>query len=181
MKSYGGLQTDLSKSTQGKYSVSYRWGTCNYIKLLVQVNKSVTYSLGFIIYKFWKCIFDPSGMNLFASMILSLSVSSIKNAINSERQFGQSAALAWLELFHWSMQSEWKIWLQWVWIRSPTADWFLIQGWMQIEQFILANFNTSLEYNFEMKSVFEFWIAGCFYINDAGSYSKINFNIRRLH
>ena len=83
---------------------------------------------------YWNC--DPFGMKVLASMILALSVSSMKNAISSERQFGQAAALAWLELFHWSMQFEWKMWLQWVWIRSPTAVWFLRQGWIQIEQSI---------------------------------------------
>ena len=97
------------------------------------------------------CIFDPFGINAFASMILSLSVSSMKNAINSVRQFGQSAALAWLEWFHWSIQSEWKMWLQWVWIRSPIAVEFLMQGWMQIEQSIINQ-----KYDFEFIFFLEF-------------------------
>ena len=38
------------------------------------------------------------------------------------------------EKFHFSMQFEWKMWLQWVWMTSPTAVWFSKQGWMHIEQ-----------------------------------------------
>ena len=32
------------------------------------------------------------------------------------------------------MQFEWNMWLQWVWMTSPTAVWFSKQGWIQIEQ-----------------------------------------------
>ena len=74
-------------------------------------------------------------MNILASIICP-SVSSMKNAINSVRQLGHAAALAWPEWFQLSKQFEWKIWLQWVWIRLPTAAWFRIQGWIQIEQSI---------------------------------------------
>ena len=119
------------------------------------VNRSCNFNL-------YSNIFDSFGMTILASMIFPLLVSSMKNAISSVLQFGQASAVAWPDWFHLSIQFEWKIWLQWVWIRSPTAIRFRIQGWIQIEQSI-------------RKTILLGWRTKC--ISEANACSQLYMNV----